>query len=761
MYEFIVTSTSPFAFAIRRTLDGDTIFNTTGIPLIFEDQFLSWGTHLPQDPNIFGLGERIHNFRLNPRASTYTIFNADQGNQPDVNLYGSHPFYLEFRPKTGHSHGVFLLNSNAMDVVLDNNQLVYRTIGGVLDFFFFLGPDGESVVQQYQEVVGTPFLIPEWSLGFHNCRWGYRDLAILKQVVANYSAAQIPLEVVWMDIDIFAAPYEIFTTDPVRFPASELNAFVASLHSNDQKFVHIIDPGVAYANGTFWIYQEGLKRGAFITKPDGDDTPLQNTVWPGLAAFPDFSSSEGQAYWADLISTYHTLTVPVDGLWLDMNEQSVFSAQPECDNSTYFAQPPYRPGNVSNLDHHTLGLCGRASISTLYNYHNLYGFSESFTTATALSHVRQSRPFVLSRSTFAGHGRFAAHWLGDNESTYPSLASSIPSILAMNLFGVPMVGADIGGFNGDTTPELFARWIELGSFYMFSRDHNSIGQRPQEAYALGEQVAAISRAMLENRMSLLPFHYTNMFLAHVRGGTVTRPLFFEFPLDKSTPNLSWFDRQFLVGRGLLVSPVLEEGATTVSAYFPPDTWYDFWTGAVQHTDAQKGGWYTLNAPLETINVHVRSGLIVPRRSKPGMTVAATRTSPLDFLVAMAPFSGNATGDLVMDDGESLNTVSDGKFTQLGLQAIVETRSGLVHGTITTTILHEGYDISKQEIGSLTIYGSQCPPNPAKLQVVVNGADLTQWATVDAHGVLSVVSRSSRGTPIAPLRQPLAASYQCA
>ena len=95
------------------------------------------------------------------------------------------------------AHGVFLRNSNGMDIALGSNSLVYHTIGGVLDFYFFLGPQPEEVIQQYQEVIGRPHMPPYWSLGFHNCRYGYPNVATLEAVVANYSAAMVSGICVW------------------------------------------------------------------------------------------------------------------------------------------------------------------------------------------------------------------------------------------------------------------------------------------------------------------------------------------------------------------------------------------------------------------------------------------------------------------------------------------------------------------------------------------------------------------------------------
>jgi alpha-glucosidase len=159
----------PFTFKVLRKSTGESLFDTSGTTLVFERQFLRLKTWLPHDPNLYGLGEHTDPFRLINKGYKRTFWARDAGAVPHKsNLYGDHPIYVDHR--ISGTHGVFLATSNGMDVVLDqdesgNNYLEYLAIGGVLDLYFLAGPGPTDVSQQYAEVVGTPAMIPYWSLG--------------------------------------------------------------------------------------------------------------------------------------------------------------------------------------------------------------------------------------------------------------------------------------------------------------------------------------------------------------------------------------------------------------------------------------------------------------------------------------------------------------------------------------------------------------------------------------------------------------------
>lgn len=668
-YDFVLTH-YPFAFAVVRKSTGETLFNTSSPKgsgneefngLVFEDQYLEISTQLPQDSFVYGLGERAHPLRLNTSSAYYTFFAADNGGVPFLmNLYGSHPFYLEMRQKSKLAHGVFLLNSNGMDVYLGPSSLTYRAIGGVLDFFFMLGPSPADVIDQYTELIGRPHMPPYWALGWHQCRYGYQNLSVVETVVAEYAKHKIPLDTMWNDID-YMNKYLDFTFDPVRYPVKDVQNFVNRLHDNGQQYIVIVDAGIANVT-SYPAYDQGLELDIFITR-NATGTPLIGKVWPGFTAWTDYYHPNADRYWETQLKGFLN-TVPVDGIWVDMNEPSNFCdgecATPPMEPLGSLNTPPYAINNkgcTAPLNKNTISMDANQHLSTHYNMHNLYGWSESRSTYRALRKLRQDkRPVIISRSTYPGHGRHAGHWLGDNASTWTDLYMSIPGILNFQMFGIPLVGADICGFEQNTTPELCARWMELGAFYPFSRNHNALGSISQEPYTWPE-VAEISRNILAVRYSLLPYYYTLFYEAHKTGATVARPLFFEFREDVTTWDI---DRQFLIGSGLLISPVLEANTSTVRAYFPAGKWYDFFTLAAIE-GANTPTWLDLHTPLDKINVHIRGGLVLPLQA-PALTTAETRKNNFHLVAALSA-EGAAVGSLYQDSGDGYAFEERQQFTK--------------------------------------------------------------------------------------------------
>lgn len=510
---------------------------------------------------------------------------------------------------------------------------------------------------------------------------------MVEDVVENYKKAQIPLDVIWNDDDHMDGKKD-FTLNPANYPRPKLLNFLDKIHNIGMKYVVIIDPGIAI-NTSYGVYQRGVANDVFI-KYDGE--PFVAQVWPGAVNFPDFLNPKTVSWWVDEIRRFHEL-VPVDGLWIDMNEVSNFCSGKckvpkgkcptgtgpgwicclECKNitSTRWDDPPYKinaSGIKAPIGFKTIATSAYHYNGVLeYDAHSLYGFSQSIATHKGLQGLQGKRPFILSRSTYVGSGKYAAHWTGDNQGTWENLKYSISTMLNFGIFGVPMVGSDICGFYPQPTEELCNRWIEVGAFYPFSRDHANYYSPRQELYQW-QSVAESARNALGIRYKLLPFLYTLNYEAHVSGAPIARPLFFSFPTYTECYGLS---TQFLLGSSLMVSPVLEQGKTQVKALFPPGSWYSLldWT----HTITSKDGVYvTLDAPLHVVNVHLYQNTILPMQQG-GLVSKEARTTPFTLIVTFpsGAAQGEAKGNLFLDNDELPDmNLGNGYSTYVDLYATV-------------------------------------------------------------------------------------------
>lgn len=690
-----------FSFTVTRKSTGDVLFTTEGSQLVYEDQFIEFKSALPDNYNLYGLGETIHSFRLGNNL-TRTLHNADVGDIIDANLYGFHPTYLDTRyfevDQNGNvtyaadphdksaqyksfTHGVFHRNVHTQEILLRESSITWRTLGGTIDLYFFEGPTQDLVTKSYQtSAIGLPAMQQYWTFGYHHCRWGYQNWSDVQEVVENFAKNELPLETIWNDID-YMKTYRDFENDPDRYPYDKGAEFLAELHENDQHYIPIIDAGIyvpipGNESDAYPSFDRGLEQNVFVSNPDG--SLYIGEVWPGYCVWADwigalFGRDEANQWWASEVTEYHK-KIPFDGIWIDMSEVSSFCTG-SCGSETRdyglpnskassllnsasadprnLDSPPYAVNNYQGeLGGHTMSPNATHSDGTVqYDFHNVWGHQLLNATYHALLNISpKTRPFIIGRSTLAGSGRVAGHWGGDNYSNWPYLYFAIPQALSFALYGIPMFGVDTCGFADNTTEELCNRWMQLSAFFPFYRNHNEINAISQEPY-IWPSVVEASKTAMNIRYSLLPYMYTTFYLSHSTGSTTMRALMWEFPDE---PWLLDADRQFMLGSAILVTPVLEEGATTVDGVFPGigsgTVWYD-WYKQTSVTGVEAGQNVTIEAPLGHIPVYVRGGNVVPMH-EPGLTTAAVRASPWSLLVALDT-SGEANGGLYLDDGESL------------------------------------------------------------------------------------------------------------
>jgi len=700
---------------IKRRATGAVLFNTDLTKLLFANQLIQITTTL-STPFVYGLGEHFGSFlKLADKYRTYSFYNRDRLPLPDgQRSYGGFPFYINLEEGFKNAHGVYLHNSAAMDIIIRPDQAItFRPIGGILDFVIFAGPTPMDVIKQYQNLVGLPALPPRWSLGFHLCRYNYGSLHKTEMVWNRTRASGIPFDVQWNDIDNMDK-HNDFTYDHENF--KDLPRFIQKLHSLNMHYMILFDPGVSQEEN-YYPYELGKEMDIFVK--NATNQTLVGKVWndSGRTVFPDFSDPKAITYWSKLFDRFQQ-EIAFDGAWIDMNDISSFvdGSIDGCPGDEPVEKPIYVPGG-EDLQRHTLCASARHRAGLEYDVHNLYSFYEAIATFKALEVARPNkRPFIISRSTAPGQGRYSGHWNGDVLSTWDYLRWSIPSLIEHTMYGFPMMGSDICGFSGNTTEELCARWSTLGAFYTFTRNHNDDVSLDQDPVAMGPIVRDANINALTKKYSLIPYLYTLMHRAHKFGEPPIRSVPLEFySIDKEALKVEY---QFMWGEALMISPIVEPNTFTKSTYLPPGRWFEVRVAPQVggSTDVPKwiesqGQWHeSKEVGLTDIVLFYRAGFIIPIYSTVRQTIPETVNQPIGLKVVLSE-ADTAKGEIYLDDGDNV----DGKHNYVEMQVKKEGQ----FATKLELVLHRDEYKPTTSFGRVSVYGID-----KKVQrVEVNGEEI--------------------------------------
>ncbi|RKP16708.1 hypothetical protein ROZALSC1DRAFT_31418, partial [Rozella allomycis CSF55] len=521
--------------------------------------------------NVFGIPEHASSLRLKPTKNSnegynepYRLYNLDvfeyELDSP-ASLYGSIPFMLS---QGDQSSGILWTNPSETWIDMEYKesnavQTHWMSESGILDLFIFPGPNIRDVYKQYSTVIGTTILPPLFSLAYHQCRWNYNDQKDVETVDKNFDLFDIPYDVLWLDIE---------HTDGKRYLTWDKQKFPNPIEMQDKLSAK------GRKDDGYFLSKEASSLSLFVKDKDLED--FEGWCWPGNSNWIDFLNQKAREFWKEKLSleNYHGSTKNLY-IWNDMNEVSVFSG-PE------ITMPK------DNLHHE--GVEHR-------DVHNIYGLLQQRSTAEGLSARNNERPFVLSRAFFAGSNRYGAIWTGDNMAEWSHLKASIPMLLSISLAGLPFAGADVGGFFGNTEPELLARWYQFGAFQPFFRAHAHIDTKRREPWLFGEPYTTIIRNAIRKRYKLLPYTYTLFYESHVTGMPVMRPLFFEYPNDNE---IFQKEESFLLGSSILVQGVFNKGQEQVDVFLPGRD-HKLYSGS-----------HSLFYPLEKgIPVFIKGGSIIP------------------------------------------------------------------------------------------------------------------------------------------------------
>lgn len=641
---------NPFKLAIYDS-EGDLINQDAKIGAFawYKDEVLCF-KEMPLNEHYYGFGEKSGKF--DKRNHEFINWNVDamMYNHRTDPMYVSIPFFIGL--KDGKAYGILFDNTYKTFFNMGKtlkNVYYFGAIEGEINYYFIYGPEIKSVIDSYTELTGRPYFPPKWGLGYQQSKWAYKTEKQVRNVANELRTRRIPCDMIVLDID-YMDGFRVFMWNKKNFP--NFKKLISDMREKGFKIYVSVDPGLK-VDKNYKFYNEGLEQDFFCKRVDS--SIFYGWCWPGKCAFPDFTREDVRAWWAKNLSIY--FDEGVSGFWNDMNEPSVESGN--------IFSAMFRKVSTADVLHYDNALNSKHA-----KIHNVYGLGMVQAAQEAYTKFQQSqRPFVISRAGYAGIQRYAAIWTGDNTSSWLHLKLSVTMLLNMGLSGVIFCGADIGGFAASLMhlrklflkidPSLYARWIQLGVFYPFSRTHTMTGTRPQEPWQFGKRVEDICRNYIQLRYRLMPYIYTLLYEASITGIPIMRPLILEYQDDEKCLTL---DDEFLFGNQFLVVPVTKKYIKKQRVYLPTGKWINYWT------KEQYEGPKEIEVPitLENIPIFVKGGSIIPMQ--PEMQYIDEK--PLNPLILdIYPYE-KSEFILYEDDGFSLN-YQGGDFCKTKYKCIVE------------------------------------------------------------------------------------------
>lgn len=621
--------------------------------------------------HIYGIPEHAEDFNLKDTTDSdlpYRLFNVDifeYETESRMPMYGSIPFLMALKP--GVSMGLFWINSADTFIDIDktssdkDTKTHWISENGVLDVMIMIGDNPWEINESYGSVTGYTQLPQLFSLGYHQCRWNYNDEKDVLEINSLFDKHQIPYDVIWLDVE-YADEKKYFTWQTEKFPNPE--RMLAELDHTGRNLVVIVDTHLK----TGYHISDEIKQ-KMISINDPNNNTYYGQCWPGESLWIDTMNPNSQEFWDQQFEYSNDnefmgkLSTNIH-LWNDMNEPSVFDG--------IETTSPRDNIHYGNWEHRSV--------------HNVFGLTYHEATYKSLmkrqSTTDRQRPFILTRSYYAGSQRTAAMWSGDNMSKWEYLKISIPMLLTSGVSGMPFGGADVGGFFGDPSKDLLTRWYQTGIWYPFFRAHAHIDSRRREPWVAGDPYTSIMRDAIRLRYALLPVFYTSFYESSISGYPVLTPLFYDSPNDLESYKIE--DQFFLGNSGLLVKPVTEEDAENIDIYLPGDEiYYDYTNGNYSNAINKFSGPGYISKPvdLSDIPMFLKGGSIISKKDRYRRSSKLMARDPYTLIIALSKH-GEAKGTLYIDDGESFN-YRNGEYANIHFTATKNTISAHIKG-------HDGF-----------------------------------------------------------------------
>ncbi|KZV91581.1 hypothetical protein EXIGLDRAFT_719180 [Exidia glandulosa HHB12029] len=576
----------------------------------------------------YGLGEQFGSFTKN--GQRVSIWNADGGTSSEQ-AYKCVPFYVSNR-----GYGVFVNHPGEVEFDVGAtkvSRLGIAVAGESLEYFIIYGDTPIEILERYTLLTGRPALPPTWTFG----------LWLSTSFLTSYSSETVsgflqgmrdrscPVRVFHLDC-FWMKQYEwcSFTFDPDNFP--DPKQYLSEIKNKfGVKICVWINPYISQSSP---IFQEGLDGGFYIKRTNGEPWQSPFLVWLdllaacfGVVGFPNPGCTGlflGQVW-------------GLVGLGFGLFQTDFGERIPHVDVKFHDGSDVMKMHNLYSV------IYNEKVFKLLEDYHG------------------KDEAVVFARSGAAGGQRFPVHWGGDCESTFEAMAEATRGLLSLSISGYGYGAHDIGGFEGLPPAELYMRWVAFGMFSSHTRLHGSSSYRVPWLY--GEQAAVAMSNLLEVKHRLMPYLYYYAIQAHQLGHPMHRTMFVEFPGDRTTHSL---DRQYFLGRSLLVAPVFVPQGEDTEYYLPAGRWTEFKTGRT--LDGPR--WVKEAVALEDIPLWVRPGSVI--------CLGPAKTGRPDYELARGlevrvyELAEGETAEVGVPTGHGAALAGSVKATRKGGELIVET-----------------------------------------------------------------------------------------
>ena len=583
----------------RTSHDGDQGSFTPLLPFSFVRRAADYSRSvaavftLSPGEKIFGCGESFT--RLDKRGQKVVLWTTDANGVQSPEMYKPIPFFL-----SSAGYGMFMHTTTPITCDFGNtfSGLNSLFIGDdALDLFVFLGSPKE-ILDEYTKITGKAPMPPLWSFGLWMSRCTYKAETEVRDIAAKLRQNKIPCDVLHLDTGWFETDWRCdYEFSPTRF--TDPAKMIADL--KDEGF-HVSLWQLPYFVPKNKLFPEIVEQGLAVHDPQGN-LPTEDAIL-------DFSNPATVAWYQNKIA--NLLKLGVGAIKVDFGEAAPL-------NGIY------------------------ASGRTGFYEHNYYPLRYNQTVADITKQTTGDN-LIWARSTWAGSQRYPVHWGGDAESTDNGMAAELRGGLSLGLSGFTFWSHDVGGFVGRETPDLYLRWLAFGMLSSHSRCH---GEVPKEPWNYGPEVMAKFRHIDELKYRLMPYVYAQAKDSSEHGLPMLRALLLEFPED---PGAWLVEDEYMYGSGILVAPLLHEGATGRAVYLPAGTWIDYQTGK-----SYSGGWQKMEAGKIPAIILVRDGTVLPH------IALAQSTSQLDWsrleLVVFAKDLTTAKGFVCLPEHNQLVEVT--------------------------------------------------------------------------------------------------------